>query len=285
MNNMGMDKERYYDGRGARKSVGKKRLLIVLIVVCASVFAVSAYMLINYYWTGHEAEEAFDALRLPDDALDDTYNSDDSDDPDLYAKRQAHYLDLYKQNSDFVGWLHIFGTDIDYPVMQTPDDRDYYLHRGFDKTYSASGALFASDRSDVDSPSDVIIIFGHMMKNGSMFGGLKEYTNKDYMKQHQMIRFDTLEEERIYQVFCVFTEAVNTGKTSEFRYYEASDFESADAYGTFVEQAASRALYDSGETAVYGDELIALSTCEYTHADGRLVLLAKRVDREANEND
>jgi sortase B len=240
-------------------------------------------MLIRYFWEGHEAEKAFDALRLPGDPADSSYDAQGSDDPDLYAKRQAHYLDLYNQNHDFAGWLRIFGTDIDYPVMQTPADRDYYLHRDFDKNYSAAGTLFASDISDIDKPSDVTIIFGHMMKNGSMFGGLKKYTSADYMEQHRVIRFDTLKEERVYRVFCVFIEAVNTGKASEFKYYQASDFESADDYNAFIEQATSKALYDTGETAAYGDELLALSTCEYTHTDGRLILLAKRFEPEADE--
>jgi sortase B len=285
MNRKGTESNRYYNGAGARRPAGKRRVLIVLIIVCASVFAVSAYMLINYYWTGHEAEKAFDELRLPDDAFTDpSYDTGDTGvlgnpiDPDLYAIRQAHYLDLYKQNRDFVGWLRVRGTDVDYPVMQTPNDRDYYLHRTFDKTYRAAGTIFASDISDVDKPSDIIILFGHMMKNGSMFGGLKKFTSKDYMEQHRIIRFDTLKEERIYQIFCVFTQSVNTGKASEFKYYQASDFKNAADYDAFLAQAASKALYDTGETAAYGDELLALSTCEYTHADGRLVLLAKRFE-------
>jgi sortase B len=267
------------DGAGdktyEKKTAGKRRLLIVLIIVCSAVFAVSAFMLIQYYLAAHESESAFDDLRLPDDA-----GASDGDwispDPDLYAKRQAHYLDLYARNNDFIGWLKIFDTKVDYPVMQTPAERDYYLHRDFDKKYSAAGTLFASDISDTAKPSDVIIIFGHMMKSGSMFGGLKEYTSKDYLESHSIARFDTLEEERFYEIFLVFTEAVNTGKPSEFRYYDASDFADEAEFDDFLAQAKAKELYDTGVTAEYGDEILALSTCEYTHEDGRLVLLAKR---------
>ncbi|MDR1495550.1 MAG: class B sortase [Clostridiales Family XIII bacterium] len=253
-----------------KKTVAKRRLLIVLIVVCVAVFAVSAYMLIQYYMVDRESENAFDELRLP--AGDDAAHED----PDLYAKRQAHYRDLYAQNDDFVGWLKIFDTKVDYPVMQTPDERDYYLHRDFNKKYSAAGALFASDISDVDRPSDVVIIFGHMMKSGSMFGGLKEYTDADYLEGHRVARLDTLTEERFYRIFCVFVESVNTGKSSEFRYYDVSDFADEAAFDEFMSKAKSKELYDTGDTAAYGDEILALSTCEYTHEDGRLVLLAKR---------
>jgi sortase B len=218
-------------------------------------------------------------LRLPDDDVVSDSGDDGNSPADAlskYEKRQAHYRDLYERNKDLVGWLRIFGTDVNYPVVQTPKERDYYLHRDFDKEPSAPGTLFASDISDIDKPSDVIIIFGHMMKSGAMFGGLKEYTSLDYMKDHQKVRFDTLAEERYYKIFSVFTEAVNTGKASEFKYYSASDFEDAQDFDDFMAQAKSKELYDTGENAVYGDEILALSTCEYTHADGRLVILAKR---------
>jgi sortase B len=96
------------------------------------------------------------------------------------------------------------------------------------------------------------------------------------MKSHQKVRFDTLSEERYYLIFSVFTESVNTGRASEFRYYDASGFADAKAFDDFIAQAKSKELYDTGEAAAYGDEILALSTCEYTHADGRLVILAKR---------
>jgi sortase B len=115
-----------------------------------------------------------------------------------------------------------------------------------------------------------------MMKSGSMFGGLKAYTAADYLKDHRVVRFDTLKEERFYEIFLVFTEAVNTGKPGEFRYYDASDFADRKEFDDFLAQARSKELYDTGVTAAYGDEILVLSTCEYTHDDGRLVLLAKR---------
>ncbi|MDR0519756.1 MAG: class B sortase [Clostridiales Family XIII bacterium] len=264
------------EGRGGRRR-GRGPLTIVLIVICAGVFAVSAYMLIDYYWKGHEAEAAFEELRPPDDGDDDTGASDGTGGDSKYAKRQAHYLKLQGKNSDIVGWLRVFGTDVNYPVMQTPSDQDYYLHRDFKKNQSAFGTLYASANSDIAKPSDVTIIYGHMMKNGSMFGGLKEYTSLSYMKKHRRIRFDTLSEERLYEVFCVFTESVNTGKPSEFKYYQASDFADEAEWGEFISKAKTLQLYDTGVSAAYGDELLALSTCEYSHADGRLVVLAKRV--------
>jgi sortase B len=265
------------EGTQERKSAGKRRVLLVLIVVCAAVFVFSSYKLITYYRTSHGAERLFNELRLPDGDVDAALPGEDR-----YADRQAHYRKLRERNGDFAGWLRIFGTGVDYPVMQTPDERDYYLHRDFDRKYSAAGALFASDVSDLEKPSDVIIIFGHMMKSGTMFGGLKEYTDKSYMAEHRIVRFDTLEEERLYRVFLVFVEAVNTGKPGEFRYYDASDFADEAGFDAFMAGAKAKELYDTGEAAAYGDEILALSTCEYTHDDGRLVLLAKRFYPDEN---
>jgi sortase B len=266
----------YGKPRAGRK---KRRVLIILIIVCAAVFAVSAYMLIQYYWGSHQAESSFEALRLPDDdddVIGDSGGGVRTGSLSKYDKRQAHYRELDERNKDLVGWLRIFGTNVDYPVMQTPGERDYYLHRDFDRRSSAPGTLFASDISDIDKPSDVIIIFGHMMKSGAMFGGLKEYTSASYMREHQQIRFDTLAEERYYKIFSVFTEAVNTGEASEFKYYSASDFTDERDFDDFIAQVKSNELYDTEENIVYGEEILALSTCEYTHADGRLVILAKR---------
>jgi sortase B len=265
----------------------KKRILILLIIVCVAVFGFCAYMLINYYLQGERSESAFAELRLDENAV-----SGQQESPRggyRYSDRLKHYRGLYEKNHDFAGWIRVYGTAVSYPVMQTPDDRDFYLHRDFDKEYSAAGALFASDISDIEKPSDLTIIYGHMMKNGSMFGGLKAYSEPDYINENgrAFIRFDTLGEERYYRIFCVFTTAVNTGKDSEFKYYEASDFGSKEEFEAFISAAKKEELYDTGVSAEYGDGLLALSTCEYTHKDGRLVLLAKRVsfeemDSEAN---
>ncbi|MDR1496211.1 MAG: class B sortase, partial [Clostridiales Family XIII bacterium] len=260
-----------------RKMVGKRRLLIVIIIVCSAVFAVSAFMLIQYYRANYEAESVFDELRMLDGDGEPGF-----EDPDLYAKRRAHYLDLLARNYDLVGWLKIFDTNVDYPVMQTVDERDYYLHRDFNEEYSAAGVLFASDISDISKPSDVVIVFGHMMKSGSMFGGLKKYTDEDYLREHRIVRFDTLEEERYYEIFLVFIESVNTDEPSEFRYYDASDFADEAEFDEFMSQAHEKEMFDTGVTAAYGDEILALSTCEYTRKDGRLVLLAKRLAPEGD---
>jgi sortase B len=249
----------------------KRILLIIIMIICAVVFAVSAYYLADYFWTNHKAEESFDAIRG---------GNGDSDSPsvdsDAYKDRREWLLKLKQDNGDLVGWLCIKDTKIDYPVMQTKGDQDFYLHKDFEKHDSSAGTLFASDISDIDAPSDVVIIYGHMMKVRTMFGGLKRYTEKEYWESHKDIRFDTLKEERNYEIASVFKTAVNTGLESEFKYYDYSDFKDEADYNHFIGQAMSRQFYSTGVETSFGDEFLMLSTCEYSQKNGRLVVLARR---------
>lgn len=257
----------------------KKVLLIIIMIICAITFVVCAYFLVEYFWTSHKSEEAFDSLKgapAGDDAP--------SMDADAYEQRRAQLLKLKAENADVIGWLNIEGTRVDYPVMQTKDDQDYYIRRDFEKQYSTAGTLFASEISNIgedaagekDPPSDVITIYGHMMKAGTMFGGLKKYTEKDYWENHRQVRFDTLTEERNYEIMCVFKTAVNTGSDSEFKYYSYSDFKDEEDFNDFIAQAVSRQFYSTGVKISYGDELLLLSTCEYSQKNGRLIVIAVR---------
>jgi sortase B len=245
----------------------KRHILGLLIVVFAILFCVSAYMLIDYYRQGHKAEQAFDETRDIVAAAD----------PGDATSMQAALAKIYEQNNDFVGWLKIFGTDVDYPVVQTPDDPEYYLRRNFNREYSVPGTLFASDISDIERPSAVILIYGHHMKNGTMFGPLMKYTKKSFYEDHRFLRFDTLRERRCYEIVNVFKISIN----EDFHYYNYADFVDEAEYAAFMDEVAERSLYDTGVSAEFGDEFIMLSTCEYSQKDGRLVVVAKRVPEEA----
>jgi sortase B len=250
----------------------KRFLLIFIATICAIVFAVCAYYLITYFMDINKSEKSFDDIRKP--VVTDEQGNEEED---SYKERQEWLLKLKADNDDLVGWLYIKGTKVDYPVMQTKDEQDFYIHRDFDKEYSSAGTLFASELSDFDKPSEVITIYGHMMKAGTMFGGLKKYTEKKYWEKHKIIRLDTLQEERNYEIMSVFKTAVATGLDSEFKYYNYADFEDEEDYNKFIAQAVGRQFYSTGVPASYGDEFIMLSTCEYSQKNGRLVVLARRI--------
>ena len=147
--------------------------------------------------------------------------------------------------------------------------------RNFEKNYSAQGCLYAREEADILKPSDNITIYGHTMKDGSMFAALHNYLEKDYWQDHQLIYFDTLYEYHVYEIFAVFKTSANMG--AGFRYHINVDFANEAEFNDHVSQCKSLAFYDTGITPVYGDKLICLSTCEYTLDNGRLVVCARRV--------
>lgn len=182
------------------------------------------------------------------------------------------YRALYEQNSDMVGWICIDGTNINYPVMQTPDNPNYYLKHSFEKTWSDYGVPYV-DAACVMGESNNLVIYGHNMKNGSMFSNLTKYASREFFEANPVIHFDTLQEFGDYQIIAAFR--YNTYK-EEFMYNKYGTMNEA-SFEEFISNCKSRSLYDTGATAEYGDQLITLSTCEYTYKNGRFVVVAKKI--------
>ncbi len=198
--------------------------------------------------------------------------------------------DIHLMNADTVGWLTIKDTNVDYPVMQTMRDEEFYLDRDFQKNYSANGCLImdtdsvvgtgtkANDYKDGTLPSTNLIIHGHNMKNGSMFGNLDLYRKQDYEKEHEIISFDSLYEHREYQIVSVFQSQVFLVTQNDvFKFYKFFNSYTEEEFHDFYDNIKEMALYDTGVTAEYGDEFITLSVCAYHVENGRLVIVAKRV--------
>ena len=187
----------------------------------------------------------------------------------------AGYKEIYEMNNDVVGWIKMEGTKMDYPVMQTPEEPNYYLYRDFDKKNSKRRSIYAREVCDVNEPSDNITIFGHNMADGSMFACLGNYTSKHAWENNSLIFFDTLNEYHTYKIFAVFKTSANIGQG--FSYHQFVDAENAAQFDEFVATCKKLSFYDTGITPVYGDKLICLSTCEYTLDNGRLVVAAVRI--------
>lgn len=185
---------------------------------------------------------------------------------------QAQYQALYEQNDEFVGWIKIENTMISYPVMQSIDNPDFYLKHGFDKGYSNYGVPYI-DEACATGLSNNIVIYGHNMKNGSMFSDLTKYSSQNYYESHPVIQFDTLTQLSEYQIVCVFRFDTNN---ETFRFNEYTDM-NEEKFAEYMANCYERQLYDTGVTAEYGDELITLSTCEYTYENGRFIVVAKKI--------
>ena len=188
------------------------------------------------------------------------------------------YRDLYEQNPDLIGWLRIDGTDIDLPVVQTPGDNEYYLRRGFDRFYAVGGTLFLDERCSVepDAPTDNWLIYGHNMRDGSMFGQLVRYRDEAFCQAHPTFTFDTLYETATWQVAAVLDTALGA---DELPYYTFFDADNKLDWQRRVAAITEKSLYDTGVTPAYGTQLLTLSTCGDTRigTDARFALLAVRV--------
>ena len=186
------------------------------------------------------------------------------------------YQELHDENPDMVGWLQIEGTKVNYPVMQTSEDNaNYYLYRDFDKNESVRGSIYAQEACDIFKPSDNITLFGHNMKDGSMFAYLGNYYQKSAWENNPLIFFDTLNESHVYKIFAVFKTSGTDGVG--FAYHLMSDAKDEAEFNQFVATCKELAFYDTGITPVYGDKLLCLSTCEYTIDNGRFVVAAVRI--------
>ena len=267
-----------------KKRSAKDIVLDILLVVFLLIAVGSGAYLGRYYYIAKNAQNNFNDLKgMLDTDGDDTEKvtvevSDKSKD-NGEKKILKKFEKLYEKNSDIAGWLTIDGTTIDYPVMYTPDDNDYYLHLDFDKNWSDPGTPFIDTNCrPFDDRTDNVLIYGHNMKSGIMFRELLQYEDESFYKKHKNIKFDTLYETGTYEVIGAFrSEIYPDDDTEHYHYYEffnAADKAEFDEYIDFVKSNTS---YDSGVTAEYGDELITLSTCASHTEDGRFVVVARRI--------
>lgn len=186
------------------------------------------------------------------------------------------YQTLYDENKDLAGWLKIEDTKIDYPVMQC-EDNEYYLHHDFYGEDSKYGCLFVKDIANLEMGTN-FVVYGHNMKDGSMFGELDNYREQEFYQEHPEILFDTLYEEYSYEIVAVFLSQVYQAEEDVFKYYQFYEADSEEEFQDFYTNIKELALYDTGVTAQYGDRFLTLSTCAYHTQDGRFVVVAKRKD-------
>jgi len=191
------------------------------------------------------------------------------------------YSQVIAKNKDIIGWIRIDGTKIDYPVVSTPGEKETYIHMNLEGEYAFSGTLFTDGHNIIkeDERSDNIIIYGHNMKNDSMFGTLDYYADKSFFEEHKTFTFDTIYEFGEYEVLAVFRGDVLKQADEGFRYYNFIDADSPEDYDEFIANVKERSLYETGVTAEYGDKLVTLVTCIRNEDDKRFVVVAKMVDR------
>ena len=187
----------------------------------------------------------------------------------------VEYTELFERNTDMVGWIKVDGTKLNYPVVQSGYEPDFYLTHNFNKEYSNYGCPYVQENCSVRMPSDNIIIYGHNMDDGSMFATLDNYKSKSFYDEHKIISFDTMTARNKYEIVAVFTTTAYT--EDGFKYYQFTDAEGEKDFDNYISKCNELSLYDTGVKAEYGDKLISLSTCEYSNKNGRIVVVAKLI--------
>lgn len=187
------------------------------------------------------------------------------------------FTSLYAENADIAGYLKIEGTNINHPVIYTPQDGEYYLDKDFNRNADKNGTLFVDKGSNPFIPSTNILIHGHNMKNGHMFATLPKYKDEKYWREHPYINFDTIYKDGEYQVIAAFYSQVYKKSDEVFKYYKFFNANTESEFEYFVNNIQKLSLYNTGVQAVYGDTFITLSTCSYHVENGRFVVVAKRV--------
>ena len=175
------------------------------------------------------------------------------------------------QNPDFVAWLRIPGTNVDYPVVQT-DNPDYYLNHTFSGKSSVVGTLFSLADADYAAPGRNIAIYGHHLRSSGekMFTSLMRYKNPDFYEDNKTVMLDSLYRHREYTIFAVMNMKVGDWEPSR------TTFSGDAAFMAFVNRAKSESLYDTGVEVGADDHILTLITCDRSYAgkEGRLVILA-----------
>lgn len=262
----------------------KLRILrTVLTVFFAIIFLLSGSLLVRDLLRSNQEQAANEALRQR--VVSATAESSDTENTPAAAAPQTaarDYRSLREENEHLAAWLTIPGTNIDYPILYTPDDPEYYLRRAFDGSSALSGSLFIG--ADCVPDGSNVIIYGHNMKDGSMFGGLDQYANAVYAKEHGKIFYDLIEPDGSYErltfevIAAFYSEAYQIDATGVFRYYYATDLSNPEAFQNYITQVMAASFYDFGITPNYGNRLLTLSTCSYHTEDGRFVVVAKQSD-------
>lgn len=198
------------------------------------------------------------------------------------TERMLQVKTLQEENSDIVGWIEIENTSINYPVLQGKDN-EYYMTHNYKKEKSKNGSIFLDKNYDWNIRSNNLLIYGHNLNNGTMFQELLKYSDRNFYINHPTIRFTTENEDSEFEIISVFKSKVyyQTDK-NVFRYYHFINPKTADEYNEFISNAKKASLYEINSSAIYGNQLITLSTCSYHIKDGRFAVVAKKINNYNN---
>ncbi len=253
------------------KNSKKIKILLLIVLTTIVVLGVTymSYYLYNNYKTRKDNTEILGNVKI-----------NETDITGTKTERMLQLEELQKENEEIIGWLEIEGTNINYPVLQASDN-DYYLTHNYKKEKSSTGSIFLDKDFDLINGSSNYLIYGHRSKSGLMFEDLMKYAKEDFYKEHTKVKFTTNKDDSLYEILSVFYSRVYyKSEKNVFRYYYFVNANNEQEYNDFVNNAKKVSLYDTGVTANYGEQLLTLSTCEYSQEDGRFAIVCKKVENE-----
>lgn len=192
---------------------------------------------------------SFDNEILNDNNSEESPKKDENNTSYENTERIMKLEELQKKNEDIVAWIEIEGTNINYPVLQGSDN-DFYMNHNYKKGYSQSGSIFLDKDCSLSPLSSNLLIYGHNMKNGTMFKDLLKYDSKKYFDAHPNIRFTTNTNDSVYEIIAAFKSKVYyTSEKNVFRYYYFINANTQDEFDEFVNNIKKSSLYDTGKSA------------------------------------
>ena len=190
-------------------------------------------------------------------------------------------LPYLEKNPATVGWLKV-GDIVDTPVVH--GDGTFYLNHNFNGEISTGGMVFLDEECSILPRDEHWVLYGHNMRNGTVFGNLDRYRELSYLKKYPIISFDTIYEEKQYVVIAAYDMSAET-EDPHFMQMLHFNFVDNEDFWNFYSEARRRSYYDIPVDAQYGDQLLSLITCSYTLYDGRLILMCRalRLDEDPQE--
>lgn len=251
-----------------------KKVLPIIIVMLFATTVISCVMIADTMMRSNAEIEDFESLAaLKQTQIEPTDEMQNRDNESAEIEQEPIFTrnlnPLYEKNSDCIGWICIPNTKVDYPVMHTPQDPQKYLRKNFDCEYSSSGVPFLQENATLDS--DNLIIYGHNMKNGTMFSDIIKYRNESYCIEHPTIELETKRGLKLYTVFAV-VRLKNVDDWYQFTVFvDEADFQNK------VTEIKAAALYTTGIKPQHGQQLLTLSTCYGSSKSDRLIVIAAEI--------
>jgi sortase B len=182
----------------------------------------------------------------------------------------ASFQKLLSENKETVGWIKIDNTHINYPVVRHSDN-NYYLDKDFQKNTSAAGCIFMDYRNEIKPLDRNIILYGHNMKDMTMFRDLMLYNDKDFFLNNDKIIFHTLYQESTWQVFSAYVAEPSYN-------YMITKFPEDKDFMKYINTIKTKSFYNKDVQVNAADHILTLSTCSYEFPDARLVINGKLIE-------